>query len=129
VSDHPQIVGAIRWPRSVCGSIVTLLLRGLAPDCGGGRLRRPGLHRTLRRAIPEAKLTKTEHGVVPDGDGWFILSRLVYPVDPVAQRHGAGVDEETGSGKEAYARFGEGYFRRSPYGEGDLPDYESRSAR
>jgi uncharacterized cupin superfamily protein len=28
-----------------------------------------------------------------------------YPVDEVARRHGAGVDEETTSAKEAYARF------------------------
>lgn len=82
----------------------------------------------------------TRHVLVGAGDGPFVYiavgarrrdepSRLVYPVDPVAQRHGAGVDEETRSGKEAYSRFGEGFFRRGLYREGDLPDYESRSAR
>jgi uncharacterized cupin superfamily protein len=34
------------------------------------------------------------------GDDWG-----GYPVEEAAQRHGAGVDEETSSAKEAYARF------------------------
>ena len=33
------------------------------------------------------------------GEGWG-----AYPVDAVAQRHGAGVEEETSDAKEAYAR-------------------------
>ncbi len=33
--------------------------------------------------------------------------RLVYPVDETALRHGAGVEAETGSPAEAYARFAE----------------------
>jgi uncharacterized cupin superfamily protein len=44
---------------------------------------------------------------------------LVYPADPVAQRHGAGVDVETTEGKEAYARF---QLRDTRYEEGWLPD-------
>ena len=32
---------------------------------------------------------------------------LVYPVDEVALRYGAGVETETSDGSEAYARFGE----------------------
>ncbi|MGH2970774.1 MAG: cupin domain-containing protein [Gaiellaceae bacterium] len=45
--------------------------------------------------------------------------RTVYPADPVAQKHGAGVTAETTSAKEAYA----GYtFPRGPYQEGWLPE-------
>jgi uncharacterized cupin superfamily protein len=43
---------------------------------------------------------------------------LVYPADPVAQRHGAAVDAETREPKEAYARFS---FRHCAYGAGWLP--------
>lgn len=44
---------------------------------------------------------------------------LVYPADPVAQRHRAGVDVETTAPDEAYARYS---FRWRPYEEGWLPD-------
>jgi uncharacterized cupin superfamily protein len=43
---------------------------------------------------------------------------LLYPVDPVAQRHGAGVDVETPDGSEAYAGF-EDFV--AAYRPGDLP--------
>ena len=44
---------------------------------------------------------------------------LIYPVDPVAQRHGAGVAEETSDGDVAYADAGSVAPIR--YVEGDLP--------
>jgi uncharacterized cupin superfamily protein len=55
----------------------------------------------------------TAHVFVGAGDGPCLLLAvgargrrgIRYPVSDVAQRHGAGVDEETDSPKEAYARF------------------------
>jgi uncharacterized cupin superfamily protein len=44
---------------------------------------------------------------------------LVYPADPVAQKHGAGPDVETTDPREAYAKFS---LTRGPYKEGWLPD-------
>ncbi len=44
---------------------------------------------------------------------------VVYPVEPVARRHAAGVDAETRSQAEAYARFPSR--AAVPYREGDLP--------
>jgi hypothetical protein len=49
-------------------------------------------------------------------------SRLHYPVDETATRHGAGVSEATSSGKEAYAGF---EFEDGSYREGDLPSFGS----
>ena len=46
---------------------------------------------------------------------------VLYPASEVAQRHGAGVLEETRSGEEAYARFGPRV--PMPYRKGDLPDW------
>jgi uncharacterized cupin superfamily protein len=43
-----------------------------------------------------------------------------YTVDEAAQRHGAGVDEETTDAREAYARFPQS--RLGPYRDGRLPD-------
>ncbi len=48
---------------------------GLAPQDGG----RATLHRTLRCGrlplmVPESRLESTEHGLVPKGDGWFVLN-------------------------------------------------------
>jgi uncharacterized cupin superfamily protein len=71
----------------------------------------------------------TEHVFVGGGSGpCFILSvgarpdeEVVYPLAEVAQKHGAGVDEETASPEEAYARFPGSVPRR--YQEGDLPDW------
>jgi uncharacterized cupin superfamily protein len=48
------------------------------------------------------------------GDDWG-----GYPVDEVAQKHGAGVEEETTKASEAYARFPEMTF--TAYREGWLP--------
>ena len=47
------------------------------------------------------------------GPGWG-----AYTVDESALRHGAGVEEETTSGKEAYARFPE--YAPAPYRDGQL---------
>ncbi len=71
----------------------------------------------------------TEHSFVGAGDGPCVLvavgarrqpEEIRYTVDDVALRHGAGVEQETTSPKEAYARFAP----RQPgrYRDGDLPD-------
>jgi uncharacterized cupin superfamily protein len=70
------------------------------------------------------------HAIVGAGDGPCLVlavgartgaedDGLVYPADPVAQRHGAGPDIETTQGKEAYAKF---ELRHTAYEEGWLPD-------
>jgi uncharacterized cupin superfamily protein len=70
------------------------------------------------------------HAIVGAGDGPSLVlavgartgsedDGLVYPADPVAQRHNAGVPEETSSPKEAYEPFA---FVWGPYREGWLPD-------
>ena len=46
---------------------------------------------------------------------------LVYPADPVAQRHGAAVETETSDGDEAYAGYAHEHVR---YQEGWLPEEE-----
>jgi hypothetical protein len=43
-------------------------------------------------------------------------------VDETARRHGAGVAEETSTGKEVYSGF---EFETGPYREGDLPQFGS----
>jgi uncharacterized cupin superfamily protein len=77
----------------------------------------------------------TPHVLVGAGSGPFVYfavgarnegARIVYPVDETALRHGAGVEREATSGKEAY---GEDRWQPGPYRDGLLPDYESRSAR
>jgi uncharacterized cupin superfamily protein len=71
-----------------------------------------------------------DHAIVGAGDGPCLVlavgartgaeeDGLVYPADPVAQRHGAGVDVETREGREAYAKF---ELRQSAYQEGWLPN-------
>jgi uncharacterized cupin superfamily protein len=71
-----------------------------------------------------------DHAIVGAGDGPSLVlavgartgteeDGLVYPADPTAQKHGAGVAVETSLGKEAYAAFS---FRHTPYEEGWLPD-------
>jgi uncharacterized cupin superfamily protein len=70
------------------------------------------------------------HVIVGAGDGPSLIlavgarregdDGLLYPVDGTAQKHDAGVDVETSSGNEAYARFSRPVKR--PYREGDLPD-------
>ena len=58
----------------------------------------------------------TEHAFVGSGDGPCLLLAvgarlqgrgLRYPINDVALKHGAGVEEETSDPKEAYARFGD----------------------
>jgi uncharacterized cupin superfamily protein len=77
----------------------------------------------------------TPHVLVGAGSAPFVYfavgarnegAAIVYPVDETALRHGAGVEQEATSGKEAYA---EGRWQPGPFREGSLPDYESRSAR
>jgi uncharacterized cupin superfamily protein len=69
------------------------------------------------------------HAVVGAGDGASLVlavgsrtavsEEVVYPADPAAQRHGAGVAVETSDRDEAYA----GYtFPWGPYQEGWLPE-------
>ena len=57
----------------------------------------------------------TEHVFVGAGEGPCVLigagarvagRGLVYPVNEVAMRHGAGVEKETSQGAEAYAQYG-----------------------
>jgi len=71
----------------------------------------------------------TDHVFVGvDSGPCYILSvgarpddEVIYPVADVALKHGAGVEEETSSGEEAYAPFPRSVPR--PYREGDLPDW------
>jgi len=69
------------------------------------------------------------HAIVGAGDGPSIVlavgartgeedDGLVYPADPVAQKHGAAVAEETSLPAEAYKPF---TFRKCGYGDGWLP--------
>jgi uncharacterized cupin superfamily protein len=78
----------------------------------------------------------TEHVFVGAGDAPCLVlavgtrrpGDVVYPVDEVALRHGAGVETETDTGREAYARFPKAV--ATPYREGDLPEPGERySAR
>jgi uncharacterized cupin superfamily protein len=71
----------------------------------------------------------TEHVFVGGNSGpCFILSvgarpddEVIYPVSEIALEHGAGVEQETPSPEQAYARFPRSVER--PYQEGDLPDW------
>ena len=70
----------------------------------------------------------TDHIFVGAGDGPCVIvmvgSRaphtIVYPVSELAQRYGAGVEEETGVPKDAYAPFDSG--GPAPMPDGALPD-------
>jgi uncharacterized cupin superfamily protein len=71
----------------------------------------------------------TKHVIVGAGDSPSVVLAVgyrppewhgLYPVSEVAQRHGAGVEQETTTGREAYARFPPP--ERGPYRDGDLPD-------
>ena len=71
----------------------------------------------------------TEHIIVGAGDGPCAIlmigarvenEELIYPRSDLALRHNAGVEQETRSGKEAYARFAE--IQPGPYRDGALPD-------
>jgi uncharacterized cupin superfamily protein len=66
----------------------------------------------------------TKHVIVGAGDGPSLVIAVgarkggaSYPVDEAAVRHGAGVEQETASPKEAYARF-------SPIAEGPAPEFD-----
>jgi uncharacterized cupin superfamily protein len=70
------------------------------------------------------------HAIVGAGEGPSLVlavgarteskeSGVVYPADPIARRHGAGVETETSSPKEAYARYS---WRWRDYEEGWLPE-------
>jgi uncharacterized cupin superfamily protein len=71
----------------------------------------------------------TKHVIVGAGDGPCVIVAVgtrtagedwgAYTVDETALKHGAGVEEETTEGAEAYARFPAGRFTR--YQEGWLP--------
>jgi uncharacterized cupin superfamily protein len=70
----------------------------------------------------------TEHVFVGAGDGPCAIlmvgarpehEELRYPVDDLARKHKAGVEQETSSGREAYAPFGRP--TAGPYREGMLP--------
>jgi uncharacterized cupin superfamily protein len=72
----------------------------------------------------------TKHVFVGAGDGPCAIlmvgtrpehEELIYPVDEVVRRHNAGVEEETTSGREAYARFPKS--REEPLREGALPSF------
>jgi uncharacterized cupin superfamily protein len=78
----------------------------------------------------------TKHTIVAAGDGPCVVLAVgardrstgpdwgAYTVDEVALRHRAGVERETSSPKEAYARFPTGRLNR--YREGSLPDPEAK---
>jgi uncharacterized cupin superfamily protein len=70
----------------------------------------------------------TEHVFVGAGSGPCAIlmvgarpekEELRYPVEDVARKHNAGVEQETNSGREAYARFSRS--SEGPYREGTLP--------
>jgi uncharacterized cupin superfamily protein len=72
----------------------------------------------------------TRHVFVGAGDGPCALlmvgrrpeeEELLYPVSELARKHDAGVEEETTSGREAYARFPKS--REEPMPEGALPSF------
>jgi uncharacterized cupin superfamily protein len=70
----------------------------------------------------------TDHVFVGAGEGPCVIVAVgtrtggegVYPVSEIALKHGAGVEQETTSSKEAYARFDHDV--ETPYREGWLPD-------
>lgn len=64
---------------------------------------------------PEAPLEQTEAGLVPEGEGWFVVNAR-----EAAARHGVSVDRETSDVDEAYARFPDVVPTR--YREGWLPE-------
>jgi uncharacterized cupin superfamily protein len=79
----------------------------------------------------------TPHVLVAAGDTPFVYvavgsrgpekeGSLHYPVDQTALRHRAGVREPTTEAKTAYAGL---EVETGPYRDGDLPDYDKRSAR
>ncbi len=76
----------------------------------------------------------TPHVFVATGDSPFVYfaagsrnegASTVYLVDETALRHGAGVEQEATSGKEAYVGV---RWQPGPFREGSLPDFERRAA-
>ena len=74
----------------------------------------------------------TQHVFVGAGDGPCAIvmvgtrpkqEELVYPVAEVARKYNAGVEEETTSGRKAYARFPKS--REEPLREGALPSFSA----
>jgi uncharacterized cupin superfamily protein len=74
----------------------------------------------------------TEHVFVGAGDGPCAVlmvgarpkpEELLYPVADVARKHGAGVEQETRSGREAYAPFPKS--TTQPYPDGFLPAFRA----
>jgi uncharacterized cupin superfamily protein len=72
----------------------------------------------------------TEHVFVGAGDGPCAIlmvgrrpaeEELLYPVADIARKHDAGVEQETRSGREAYARFPRS--TSQPYPDGALPTF------
>jgi len=70
----------------------------------------------------------TQHVFVGAGDGPCAIlmvgarpkhEELLYPVSDVARKHGAGVEQEATSGREAYAAFAK--FDEGPYRDGLMP--------
>jgi uncharacterized cupin superfamily protein len=70
----------------------------------------------------------TQHVFVGAGDGPCVIlmvgarpkaEELLYPVSEVARKHGAGVEQDTTSGQEAYAAFPRP--EEGPYRDGLLP--------
>jgi len=87
-----------------------------------------GEERTLRKWDLFHSPAGVAHTIVGAGDGPCLVlavgSRtgehgVLYPVDPVAQKHRAGVAEETSNAKEAYAGI---EFPKVPYKQGWLAD-------
>ena len=91
-------------------------LTSRAPAPARGTRPRPGrdeprARRRRRRAVRRARRRARDRSTGPD---WG-----AYTVDEAAQRHGAGVEQETTEPSEAYARFAKGGLAR--YREGALP--------
>jgi uncharacterized cupin superfamily protein len=77
----------------------------------------------------------TQHVFVGAGDGPCAIvmigarpehEELLYPVAGVARKHGAGVEKQTSSGREAYARFPRP--TAGPYRDGTLPSLDGRAS-
>jgi hypothetical protein len=68
-----------------------------ADGCGARRAVNPRLINAFK--VPEAKLKKTEYGLVPNGDGWYVIKVrdvVGFTVDEVAKRNGASFADITG---------------------------------
>jgi uncharacterized cupin superfamily protein len=103
------------------GQIAALYHRESHQECyfvleGEGILIVEGEERPLRRWDYFHCPAGTDHICVAAGDGPFVViavggrggeNEIVYPVNEVALRHGAGVEVETTSPREAYASFPE----------------------